>query len=309
MIDQLEQLFLLQDRENDVKWMEIEAYGAKNAVYLYQEPIDMASSLANDFFAKKHSVILTSATLTMKQSFSFIKDRLGLTEDRLITKKVHSPFSYQQQVQLMVPNDFPDIRQGNMEDYLYSTCEAILSLAEITQGRMLVLFTSYDMLRKTYHILKDTMDLASYMLFAQGISSGSRSRLKKNFIHYDHAVLLGTSSFWEGVDIPGQDLSCLMIVRLPFEPPNHPVVQAKSEHIKQMGKNSFMELSLPNAVIRFKQGFGRLIRSSSDRGIVFVCDARLMKARYGKYFTDSIPDAPVTFDSTTALIEKARNWF
>ncbi|WP_343272878.1 ATP-dependent DNA helicase DinG [Lentibacillus songyuanensis] len=309
-IDQLEQLFLLDDNEQqDVKWIEIEANGAKNAVYLYCEPIEMSGLLAKDFFAQKQSVILTSATLTMKRSFSFIQNRLGLTADRLVTKKVYSPFSYQDQVQLMVPNDFPDVRQGNSADYIYSTCEAILSLAEITNGRMLVLFTSYDMLRKTYNTLKETMDLTTYTLIAQGISSGSRSRLKKNFVHYDRTILLGTNSFWEGVDIPGEDLSCLVIVRLPFEPPDHPIVEAKSAQFKNNGKNAFMELSLPNAVIRFKQGFGRLIRSSNDRGIVFVCDARLVKARYGKYFTESIPEVPITFNSTMKLIEKAEEWF
>lgn len=309
LIDQLEQLFLLEDDSQDVKWIEIDANGAKNAVYLYSEPVAIAGSLAKDFFDRKQSVVLTSATLTMKQSFSFIQNRLGLTDERLITKKIQSPFAYGDQVQLMVPNDFPDVRMGNSEDYIYSVCESILSLAEITQGRMLVLFTSYDMLRKSYNVLKETMDLSTFMLIAQGISSGSRSRLKKNFVHYDRTILLGTSSFWEGVDIPGEDLSCLVIVRLPFEPPDHPIVQAKSDRLKNDGKNAFMELSLPNAVIRFKQGFGRLIRSANDRGIVFVCDARLIKARYGKYFTDSIPDVPITFDSTINLIEKANEWF
>ncbi|GGB33268.1 ATP-dependent DNA helicase DinG [Virgibacillus dakarensis] len=308
-IDHLEQLFLLEDEENHVKWIEIEASGAKNAVYLYSEPINMANLLASDFFEEKQSVILTSATLTMKRSFSFIQNRLGLSADRLITKKINSPFTYQNQVQLMVPNDFPDVKYGNITDFIYATCEAILSLAEITKGRMLVLFTSYDMLHKSYGVLKETMDLSRYMLIAQGISSGSRSRLKKNFIHYEQSILLGTSSFWEGVDIPGEDLSCLVIVRLPFEPPDHPIYEAKANFLKHEGKNAFMELSLPNAVIRFKQGFGRLIRSASDRGVVFVCDARIIKARYGKYFTESIPDVPITFDSTQKLIEKAEQWF
>lgn len=308
-IDDIEQLFLLDDQANHVKWIEMDAHGAKNAVYLYCEPINMSQLLADDFFDQKQSVILTSATLTMKSSFAFIQNRLGLSADRLITKKIMSPFSYQDQVQLMVPNDFPDIKQGNMDDYIYATCEAIISLAEITNGRMLVLFTSYDMLRKSHSVLKEAMDLTRFVMIAQGISSGSRSRLKKNFINYEQAILLGTSSFWEGVDIPGEDLSCLVIVRLPFQPPNHPIYEAKSSALKSEGKNAFMKLSLPNAVIRFKQGFGRLIRSSNDRGIVFVCDARLMKARYGKYFTESIPSVPITIDRTNTLMEKAEEWF
>ncbi|WP_242985828.1 ATP-dependent DNA helicase DinG [Oceanobacillus zhaokaii] len=308
-IDHLEQLFLLEDSVPQVKWIEIDTKSTKNAVYLYCEPTDVSQLLAADFFEKKDSVILTSATLTMNDSFTFIQNRLGLADDRLVTKKFSSPFTYRDQVQLLIPNDFPDIKYGNTDDFIYATCEAILSLAEITDGRMLVLFTSYDMLRKSYYLLKEIIDTDKYVLIGQGISSGSRARLKKNFQTFDQAILLGTSSFWEGVDIPGDDLSCLMIVRLPFQPPAHPVYEAKSNYLKEQGKNAFMELSLPNAVIRFKQGFGRLIRSTSDRGIVFVCDARIKKARYGKNFLNSIPDVPITYDSTQTLMSKAEEWF
>ncbi|GAQ17425.1 DNA polymerase III subunit epsilon [Oceanobacillus picturae] len=308
-MDHLESLFLAADSPKFVKWVEVETYGAKNAVYLYSEPTDISGFLSTDFFAKKESVILTSATLTMKNSFTFIKERLGLTDEEIETKKIPSPFSYKDQVQLMIPTDFPDIKHGNQDDFIYATCEAIFSLAEITSGRMLVLFTSYDMLKKSYYLLKEIMDTSTYALIAQGISSGSRSRLKKNFQTFDQSILLGTSSFWEGVDIPGEDLSSLVIVRLPFQPPDHPIFEAKSANLKENGKNAFMELSLPNAVIRFKQGFGRLIRSNTDRGIVFVCDSRIIQARYGKYFLDSIPEIPLTKDTTQQLMRKAEEWF
>ncbi|MFD2630663.1 ATP-dependent DNA helicase DinG [Oceanobacillus kapialis] len=308
-MDQLEGFFLADDSSTYVKWVEIETYGAKNAVYLYSEPTDISGFLSTDFFAKKESIVLTSATLTMKNSFSFIQQRLGLDNKEIETKKIPSPFSYKDQVQLMVPTDFPDIKHGKMDDFIYATCEAIYSLAEITSGRMLVLFTSYDMLKKSYYLLKEILDTSTYALIAQGISSGSRSRLKKNFQTFDQSILLGTSSFWEGVDIPGDDLSSLVIVRLPFQPPDHPIYEAKSAMLKDKGKNAFMELSLPNAVIRFKQGFGRLIRSTSDRGIVFVCDSRIIHARYGKYFIDSIPDIPLTKDTTQRLMQKAEEWF
>ncbi|WP_429339818.1 ATP-dependent DNA helicase DinG [Ornithinibacillus bavariensis] len=308
-IDGLEHLFLMDNDTKDVRWIEIEAYGAKNAVYLYSEPIHVATILAECFFDVKESVILTSATLTMKNSFQYIQKRLGLSSDRLETQKIPSPFSYVDQVRVMVPNDFPDVTYGNTDDFIHATCETILSLAEITGGRMLVLFTSYDMLKKSYYLLKESMESEKYVLIAQGISSGSRERLKKNFQTFDQSILLGTSSFWEGVDIPGDDLSCLMIVRLPFQPPNHPVYEAKSIAMKNIGENAFYDLSLPNAVIRFKQGFGRLIRSNNDRGIVFICDARIIKSRYGKYFTESIPQVPIAFNSTSELMKKALDWF
>lgn len=308
-IDSFEHLFIEEDSLEHVKWIEVEVYGAKNAVYLYSEPTDVSGMLSTDFFNVKKSVILTSATLTMRNSFSFIEKRLGITSERLIKEKINSPFSYKDQVQLMIPNDFPDIKYGKMDDYIYSISEAILSLAQITSGRMLVLFTSYDMLRKTYYLLKETMETNEFNLIAQGISSGSRSRLKKNFQTYKRAILLGTSSFWEGIDIPGENLSCLMIARLPFQPPNHPLYEAKSKKVETDGKNPFFELALPHAVLRFKQGFGRLIRSTHDRGIVFICDARIVKARYGSFFTKSIADVPITYDSTKKLMQKAKEWF
>ncbi|WP_044476949.1 ATP-dependent DNA helicase DinG [Oceanobacillus massiliensis] len=308
-IDGLESLFFTAGNVPQIKWIEIDTKGTRNAVYLYSEPTDISRLLAEEFFQSKKSVILTSATLTMKNSFEFIQKRLGLKNDRLLTKKIESPFSYQDQVQLLIPNDFPDIKFGNVDDFIYATCEAIISLAQITKGRMLVLFTSYDMLKKSYNLLKEIIIDNEFVLIGQGITSGSRSRLKKNFQTFDQAILLGTSSFWEGVDIPGEDLSSLMIVRLPFQPPNHPVFEAKAELLKENGENAFMELSLPNAVIKFKQGFGRLIRSSSDRGIVFVCDARIVKTKYGKYFTESIPEVPTSFDSTQRLLSRAEDWF
>lgn len=301
--------YFLSEDPTLVKWLEIEQNGALNAVYLYSEPVDIANRLADDFFKQKDSVILTSATLTVRQSFKNIQERLGILSDDVMTMAIKSPFNYKEQVQLLIPNDFPKVNDTSSDDFIYSTCEAIISLAEVTKGRMLVLFTSYDMLKKSYYLLKETLDLDRYALIAQGISSGSRSRLKKNFQTFNQAILLGTSSFWEGVDIPGDDLSCVMIVKLPFDPPGHPMYEARAKSLKDEGKNAFMTLSLPNAVTRFKQGFGRLIRTSQDRGIVFVCDARIKTARYGKFFTESIPQVPISYDSTYNLIQKAKEWF
>ncbi|WP_181348294.1 ATP-dependent DNA helicase DinG [Thalassobacillus sp. CUG 92003] len=306
MIARLESYFLEAGIEH-VKWFEIEANGAENAVFLYSEPLDISIIMKEQLFDKKESVILTSATLTMKQSFQYIRRQLGMHDQAINEFKYPSPYPMDQQVNVMVPTDFPDIKD-NQEEFIHATCEAIYSLAHITEGRMLVLFTSYEMLKKAYYLLRDIMEEDDYLIFAQGISSGSRDRLKKNFQSFNRAILLGTSSFWEGVDIPGEDLTCLMIVRLPFQPPDHPVANARSHVLKEAGHNPFMELSLPQAVIRFKQGFGRLIRSSSDRGIVFVCDQRLMKARYGKYFLNSIPDVPVHHKTTHQLIQETESW-
>ncbi|ARI77277.1 ATP-dependent DNA helicase DinG [Halobacillus mangrovi] len=305
--EQLMDYFSVSD-EDDVKWIEIEGEGATNAVYLFGEPLNVADLLHERLFSKKRSVTLTSATMTTNGSFDYLRKTLGLDQSNPVTEiSFPSPYDYESQVKLMVPNDFPNIK-SHPEEFIEAISEAIYSTALVTKGRMLVLFTSYEMLKKTYHLLREFIDPEEFMVFAQGVSSGSRDRLKKNFQAFEQSILLGTSSFWEGVDIPGDDLSCLMIVRLPFQPPGQPVQTRRDERLKEEGRNPFMERSLPHAIIRFKQGFGRLIRSSTDRGVVFICDQRLMEAKYGKYFLSSIPDVPITYSQTRELINQIDKW-
>jgi ATP-dependent DNA helicase DinG len=152
------------------------------------------------------------------------------------------------------------------------------------------------------------MDQEEFVLIAQGVDSGSRARLTKNFQRFDNAILFGTNSFWEGIDIPGDDLSCLVIIRLPFTPPDQPVMAAKSEKLKTEGGNPFYDLSLPQAIIRFKQGFGRLVRSSRDKGAVFVFDRRMIETRYGKSFIQSLPKLPVSIKPVDDLVDELRDW-
>ncbi|MHC8522356.1 helicase C-terminal domain-containing protein [Rossellomorea sp. H39__3] len=209
---------------------------------------------------------------------------------------------------MFIPSDVPEIQHVTNEEYIESISSHLIGVAQATKGRMLILFTSYDMLRKTYELMKDSGLLEEYVLMAQGITSGSRTRLTKNFQRFDKAILFGTSSFWEGVDIPGEDLSCLAMVRLPFSPPDEPVTQAKAEILKAAGKNPFSALSLPEAIIRFKQGIGRLIRRSSDRGVIIVYDRRIISTRYGKAFLDSIPNMPVQEGDLFELIDQIEDW-
>lgn len=303
----LHNYFYLTSANDRISWVEIEATGAQNAVFLFQQPIDVAKVLKEQLFDKRKSVVLTSASISVKKSFDHFKTTIGLNDLALIEHKLPSPYHYEDQVRVLIPNDFPIAKYQAMDPFIEATCEAVFSLAEVTKGRMLILFTSYDMLKKAYKILREIL-ADDYVIIAQGISSGSRERLKKNFQTFDQSILLGTNSFWEGIDIPGSDLSCVVIVRLPFESPNHPVYQVKSEQLKKKGKNPFMDLSLPNAVIRFKQGFGRLIRSTTDRGIIFICDDRIMTAKYGKYFIDSVPKVPIHYRSINELLEIAQIW-
>lgn len=162
----------------------------------------------------------------------------------------------------------PDIQGVSQSDYIESVALAITQIVRSTQGRCFVLFTSQDMLRKTVELIQESELLLDYMIFAQGVTSGSKLRLLKSFQKFSHSVLFGTNSFWEGVDVPGDGLSSVIVVRLPFSAPDEPTFKAKSAAIQQQGKNAFTELSLPEAILRFKQGFGRLIRSSQDKGVL-----------------------------------------
>lgn len=293
---------ILSSNEEEVCWLETDPGGAKNAVSMYNQPIDISDRLAADFFGKKRSIILTSATLTIRNRFNFVLDRLGMGEDTQ-TVKLNSPFDYKNQSKIMIPTDLPMIKEVSTDSYASTIAGNIYRIAHVTEGRMLVLFTSYDMLKKTYYSFKEYAEPEDFSLIGQGIDSGSRARLTKHFKQMDKAILFGTSSFWEGVDIPGNDLSCLIIVRLPFNPPDNPVMEARSEQLKKQGKSPFMELSLPQAIIRFKQGFGRLVRSSSDRGAVFVFDRRIVTTKYGNLFIRSLPEVPVQQGTMDELLD------
>ncbi len=300
-------LFLSNENEN-VTWIEIDEKGAIYSTFLYEQPINISDTLADLLFAKKNSVVLTSATLTVKNSFSFMTRRLGLTDFQPLTAELPSPFNYSKQAQVLIPTDLPNVKAVSNEEYIAAIASHIAAIAVVTDGRMLVLFTSYDMLKKTYNLVKDQFDLKGISLIGQGINGGSRSKITKNFIQNEQSVLFGTSSFWEGVDFPGRTLTCLVIVRLPFTPPSQPLFEGKANQLEAEGLNSFNELSLPQAVLRFKQGFGRLIRSKTDKGVVFIFDKRIVTTWYGKFFIESLPNLSVKRGNLPSLLTGVRDW-
>ncbi|MFE1244147.1 ATP-dependent DNA helicase DinG [Fictibacillus sp. NPDC058756] len=292
----------------EVYWMETESKGPRHAVTLYAKPVEIDQILADQFFGKKSSVVLTSATMSVKNKFSYISERLGLLDFGPLNAQLPSPFKYEEQAKLMVPTDIPLINEVDQKTFVAKISTSLYEIAKVTKGRMLVLFTSYEMLKETHSAFKSLMGQEEFVLIAQGVDSGSRARLTKNFQRFDNAILFGTNSFWEGIDIPGDDLSCLVIIRLPFTPPDQPVMAAKSEKLKAEGGNPFYDLSLPQAIIRFKQGFGRLVRSSRDKGAVFVFDRRMIETRYGKSFIQSLPKLPVSIKPVNDLVDELRDW-
>jgi ATP-dependent DNA helicase DinG len=297
----------LNATEQDVAWIEIDFRSYQNATTVYLQPVSISLPLQELFFSSKKSVIITSATLSIDNQFFYILNELGLNESTK-TISVPSPFDYRNKVQVFVPQDLPDIRSVSNEDYVLAITEQIISIAEVTKGRILTLFTAQEMLRKTFTLMKESGLLEDYALIAQGITSGSRARLTRNFQKFDKAILFGTSSFWEGIDIPGEDLSCLIMVRLPFTPPDDPYMQAKCEETKKLGGNPFMEISLPEAVLKFKQGFGRLIRTEQDKGVFIIFDRRIVTTKYGKSFFNSIPDVDVMEMKNEEILKNIRYW-
>jgi ATP-dependent DNA helicase DinG len=300
-------IFLFPD-EGYVAWIEMDMRSAQNATTVYFQPVSIGSFLQDRFFREKKSAVITSATLSVKNSFDYMMSEMGLTPFDCTVEQIPSPFDYTEQVKLMVPDDLPEVNAVPLEEYVAAISEHIISIAEATKGRMLILFTSHEMLRKTHELIKESGFLDDFAIIAQGISSGSRSRLTRNFQRFDKAILLGTNSFWEGIDIPGEDLTCLIIVRLPFSPPDEPMTEAKCELIKEKGGNPFADYCLPEAVIRFKQGFGRLIRTTKDRGFIFVFDRRIITTSYGKAFLNSIPPIPVEKGDLGEQISKIHSW-
>ncbi|MBB6175572.1 ATP-dependent DNA helicase DinG [Anoxybacillus tengchongensis] len=302
------QHLLTSDDDDIVRWLEVDAKAAVNAITVISQPLDLAHFFAEQLFSRKRSVILTSATLTTNNRFSFMIARLGLDDFYPFTRIIPSPFSYEKQAALMVPTDLPTFPAVAVEQYAEHAAQQIIRIAEHTKGRMLVLFTSYELLKQTYTFVKQLNDEQSFVLLAQGVSGGNAAKLTRHFQQFEQAILFGTSSFWEGVDLPGNEVTCVVIVRLPFAPPDDPVMKAKSDYIRAKGGNPFYDLSLPQAILRFKQGFGRLIRTKEDRGMIFVLDQRLLTASYSKYFLQSLPPIRVYHAPLAELLQHVNEW-
>ncbi|WP_410768398.1 ATP-dependent DNA helicase DinG [Fontibacillus sp. BL9] len=305
--------FIKLEDPGTVYWIEGNGNYRSRSLQIFAVPIDVSAQLKGYFFDKKKSVVMTSATLSVDKSFQYMIEQLGLgeaaEEDKLITSMLPSPFNYRDQALLVIPRDFPSVKGSVGDDHFVSTLvKSLADTAIVTKGRMLVLFTSYRMLRQVYDPLKELLATEGITVIGQGMDSGSRTKLTRRFQGQNASVLLGTSSFWEGVDIPGEALTSLAIVRLPFQPPNHPLVEAKSERLQQEKKNPFMKLSVPQAVIRFKQGFGRLVRSSQDRGIVVVYDTRILESYYGKYFLYSLPGPKMEHMPLGQMVPRISEW-
>lgn len=303
---------LLHPAEGDVVWIEAGARREHQRVALRSAPIDVGEVLNKRVFSRLRSVIMTSATLSVSGGFDHLKLRLGLADagpDRLATGIMTSPFAYRQQALLCIPEDLPNPKSVTDRDFTRAVETFLREYLVKAGGQTLVLFTSHRQLRQVYGALKDHLEGEGLFLLGQGFD-GSRGRLVEEFKSAERAVLFGSASFWEGVDIPGEGLTSVILVKLPFLPPDEPVMQARIEDLEARGLSSFAHLSLPQAVIRFKQGFGRLIRTTTDRGVVIVLDNRLSsrQTRYGAQFVRSLPGPQVFAGPSAAVVQRALQW-
>jgi ATP-dependent DNA helicase DinG len=288
------------DAEERVRWVEFRGSppsaggedGAGNVV-VAAAPLDLGGILRESLFDRVPTVVLTSATLATRGGFSFVRERLGLADSSGVHEAIlPSPFDFAEQSMLVVPRDLP-VPGGPSGDpaHAAATARVVRELAEITDGGIFVLFTSYRALREAAGGLRRRGADRRWSLFVHG--DAPRAQLVSRFTDSGRGILLGTTSFWEGVDVPGHPLRGLVIPKLPFKVPSEPVTAARIESIEARGGNSFVEYMLPHAAIRLKQGFGRLVRSRMDRGAILILDARIVQKSYGRYLIDSLPPAPL----------------
>lgn len=296
-----------EERPDSVFWIEKRKLST-GAMYLrfIETPLQIASIMNAGVFEPMETVICVSATLQIANDFSFWKYRTGVNfqdPSRVNFQVFESPFPYEKNLLFSVVTDSPLPTTTDFQKWLE---HSLLKLILASSGRALVLFTSYDSLMYAYNYCSVVLSKNKIAVYKQ--LDDDRFRLLKNFKENTSSVLFATDSFWEGVDVPGESLSHVIIVKLPFPVPSDPVFQARSEHIDKNGGKSFMELSIPESVIKFKQGFGRLMRSCKDRGCVTVLDNRLVSKFYGSFFVKSVPKSKYCFNTLETVVSSVERF-
>ncbi len=299
------------DDEKSCVWFEVKqgriGRGQGLITALSVAPLAVADMLNETLYERSRTVVMTSATLTVNKTFDYLKQRIGLDrlpQQRLLESLLTSPFDYKTQALLAAPKDIPMPNERGYPEMLVEQIEQAILAAD---GRTFVLFTAYSMLRRVYSELAPVLEARGYRCLRQG--EMNRHRLLQKFSEDATSVLFGTDSFWEGVDVPGRALEQVIIARLPFRVPTEPVLEARTEAIERSGGDPFMDYTVPQAVIRFKQGFGRLIRHRNDRGVVLILDARVSRRNYGRMFIRSLPDVQFLSAPTVEVQAAVKEFF
>ncbi len=285
-----------ESRRNDICWISVRAQDG--AIGLHLAPLHVGERLQEGLYRKKEALVLTSATLSIAESTSFLRERLGLPDAEELL--LDSPFDYRRAALLLIPEDIPP---PNDPTYYRLLSRTLIQTCQASEGRALVLFTSHYALRETYKAIRRPLEREGIAVLGQGLD-GSRHVLLEQFRRNPRSVLLGTSSFWEGIDVVGEGLSLLVIAKLPFSVPSDPIFASRCE----LFDDPFFQYAVPQSVLRFKQGFGRLIRSKTDRGVVLTLDQRLLTRTYGTLFLESLPDCTVRQVRLLAVPQLVRRW-
>lgn len=301
--------FIGEHPPTQVRWIEIQALRTTPNVHLVDAELDIASHLSKWLFDQFSTIVLCSATLTTNKQFNFIRNRLGITEKllsktRIIERIYESPFNYQKQALFAIPTD---ISNPADPDFIRQASEQIWKVIQASRGNAFVLFTSHGMLKTCYEHLSQRLIEHRFPILKQGDTN--RQALLNKFKTTDRSVLFGTDSFWEGVDVVGDALRCVILVKLPFRVPSDPMIEARAEAILANGGDPFVEYLLPNAIVKFKQGFGRLIRNQKDRGCIVCLDTRLLNKGYGKYFLNSLPQCQQVFSESSKLQNQMQEFY
>lgn len=295
--------------EGKVRWIEGQTLKTMVNTCLVDANLDISTILVKNLFEKISTIVLCSATLTTEKHFAFIRSRLGLTAEKLKTRIVkeycyESPFNFREQALLAIPTDLPNPSDPK---FMQAASERIWQALQASRGNAFVLFTSYAMLKSCYEVLEQKLKENRFNPLKQG--DENRTVLLDKFKKTDRSVLFGTDSFWEGVDVVGDALRCVIIVKLPFKVPTEPLFQARSESIAANGGDPFRDYSLPQAIVKFKQGFGRLIRNKSDRGCIICLDNRVITKRYGGLFLSSLPACQQLFVPSSHLHQQMSDFY
>ena len=300
--------FFGEQDESYIKWFEGNRRRAAIFCSINLSPLDVSKELSEKLYSKTKTVVMTSASLAVDKNFDFQRKNIGLSDnERFRGLIVDSPFDFRTQSLLLVPSDMPEPGREDYEDSLAQTLSDSIS---VTNGNALVLFTSYSSLNRVYEKtgkILESVGSVPVSLFKQG--EMPRGLLLEKFKTLGNSVLFATDSFWEGVDIPGDSLKMVVICRLPFKVPTDPVTEAKIEYMEKQEIDSFREYILPHAVLRFKQGFGRLIRTKTDRGVVMVLDRRIVSKYYGKFFINSVAGSEFFCGKTEQILVRMRDFF
>lgn len=294
-------------REGYCRWFELKNGSRGMTLKLCVSPLEIAASFKKTVLDRFRTVVVTSATLAVGETFSFLENRIGISlaaPERVTGLLLPSPFDYQRQAFIGIPADIAEPTSSGFDAILEPH---LLEALRISQGKAFVLFTSYDLLRRVYERI--ALRLAAEGLTPLRQGEMNRSLLLSRFRKEKNAVLFGTDSFWEGVDVKGKALELVIITRLPFRVPTEPVLEARAERISEEGGDPFMEYTVPQAVIKFKQGFGRLIRSRDDRGGVLVLDSRVLSKNYGRVFLRSLPDMDRVGGSGAEVYRRMQEFF